>query len=154
MMFSSSSPRWRFGFEFVTLARQWRQAIDDRLAATGLTDATWAPLVHLREAGDGISQKELAGRIGVDGSTLVRLLDILVAKEFVQRRPDGSDRRTNRIFLTNQGKAQLEIIRRLLSEAEAELLSDLSDADIAVMQEAFSRIRARIRRPEPQLAST
>ena len=48
--------RLRFGIKFVLLARRWRQALDQRLAEVGLSDATWAPLVHLWESGGGISQ--------------------------------------------------------------------------------------------------
>ena len=140
----SRSPRFSFGFQFVSLGRHWRQAVDARLAATGLTDATWAPLVYLDETGDDISQKELAARMGLDGSTLVRLIDILVAKKLVERRADPADRRTNRILLTLTGKAQLRKIRRLLSEVEAEFLADVSDEDIALMLETFSRIRRRL----------
>lgn len=140
----SQSPRLSFGFQFVTLARQWRQAVDERLAATGLTDATWAPLVHLQENGDDITQKELAARMGLDGSTLVRLIDILAAKDLVERRTDLADRRSNRLLLTATGKAQVRKIRRLLSEVEAEFLSDISDQDIAVMLRAFLRVRTRL----------
>ncbi|MGE4371971.1 MAG: MarR family winged helix-turn-helix transcriptional regulator [Xanthobacter sp.] len=144
MTCSDPSPRLRFGFQFVTLARQWRQAVDARLAATGLTDATWAPLVHLQEAGDGISQKDLAARVGIEGSTLVRLLDILVKQELVERHPHEADRRTNRIVLTDRGREVLTSIRRQLSEAEASFLADLSDADLAFMLDVFGRIGARL----------
>ncbi|MGG2362798.1 MarR family transcriptional regulator, partial [Salmonella enterica] len=56
-------PRARFGLEFALLARRWRRTLDFRLAEAGLTDATWAPLVHLHESGDGISQKALAALV-------------------------------------------------------------------------------------------
>lgn len=82
--------------------------------------------------------------MGLDGSTLVRLIDILAAKDLVERRTDPADRRSNRILLTATGKAQVKKIRRLLSEIEAEFLSDISDEDIALMLGTFLRIRARL----------
>ena len=59
---SPTSPRSRFGFAFVLLARRWRRLLDRRIAALGLTDATWTPLIHLQMAGDGISQTENASK--------------------------------------------------------------------------------------------
>lgn len=118
--------------------------MDARLAATGLTDATWAPLIHLHETGDDITQKNLAARMGIDGSTLVRLIDILVAKKLVERCADPVDRRNNRILLTRLGRAHVRKIRRLLSEVEAEFLSDISDGDITLILETFPRISARL----------
>lgn len=133
---------------FVLLARRWRRSLDRRLATLGLTDATWTPLVHLQESGDGISQKDLAARVGIEGSSLVRLLDILVRGGLVERRTDEGDRRTRLIFLTDAGRQTLKDIRRELWLGEAELLADLTDAEIAALLDAFARIDERLRASE------
>ncbi|MBE9636718.1 MarR family winged helix-turn-helix transcriptional regulator [Salipiger mangrovisoli] len=138
-----SSPRNRFGFAFVTLARQWHRVVDKRLAEAGLTDATWRPLVHLAEGGDGISQRDLAARIGLDTSTLVRLLDLLESRGLVERRIDPSDRRARRIHLTGDGRTELANIRAMLLEAERDLLADLGDDELAAMLDGFARMAAR-----------
>jgi MarR family transcriptional regulator for hemolysin len=105
MSFADAPSRDRLGFLMVTLTRQWRRFVEEQLAASGLTDATWTPLLHLRAWGDGVTQKELAERVGLDGSSLVRLLDILEGKGWVERRADAADRRSKRIFLTPQAIA-------------------------------------------------
>lgn len=143
-MQSISSPRSSFGFRFVVLARQWRRIIDRHLAEAGLTDATWAPLVHLHEVGDGITQTELAGRIGLDGSSLVRLLDIVCERGLIERRVDSGDRRARRIFLTPTGEVEVARIRSLLIEAEGELLSGITDAEIEAALAVFDRIAMRM----------
>lgn len=142
-MTQTSSPRDRFGFAFVTLARQWHRVVDKHLAEAGLTDATWRPLVHLAEGGDGISQRDLAARIGLDTSTLVRLLDLLEARGFVERRVDPADRRARRIHLTAEGRDELARIRAMLLQAENELLGDLDDKETLAMLDGFARIAAR-----------
>jgi MarR family transcriptional regulator, transcriptional regulator for hemolysin len=141
---SSSFPRSRFGFQFVELARRWRRALDSRLAQAGLTDATWAPLIHLHESGDGIQQKELAVRLGLDSSSLVRLLDILCTRGLIERREDAHDRRAKRICLTVQGRQAIRDIRRVLAKIEQEMLADLSDGDIAILSDAFAKISVRV----------
>lgn len=139
-----SSPRFRFGIRFSLLARRWRHAIDAHLAAAGLTDATWVPLIHLQETGGGITQKELALLVGVDGSSLVRVLDILARQGLVERRPDASDGRARLIHLTDLGRQRVAEIRRTLAAGEDELLADLSDAEIAAMLGHFDRIEQRL----------
>ena len=143
-MKSSSSPRDRFGFQFVELARRWRRALDARLAQSGLTDATWAPLVHLHESGDGIHQKDLAVRIGLDSSSLVRLLDILSTRGLIERREDDDDRRAKRVFLTGLGRQAIQDIRQVLARVEEEMLADISDAEITAMSGAFDKISVRV----------
>ncbi|MBS0469189.1 MAG: MarR family transcriptional regulator [Proteobacteria bacterium] len=53
--------------------------------AEGLSDAAWTPLVHLHRLGDGISQTDMAAAEGLDGSSLVRLPDMLVAQGLIER---------------------------------------------------------------------
>jgi len=138
------SPRARFGVRFSLLARRWRRGLDTRLAAAGLSDATWVPLVHLQESGGGITQKELAALVGIEGSSLVRLLDILCRQGLVERRADATDGRARRVYLTAAGTKRVAEIRAELSKGEAEMLADLSDADIAAMLRHFERIDERL----------
>ncbi len=140
-------PRARFGLQFALLARRWRRTLDARLAEAGLSDATWAPLVHLHESGDGISQKALAALVGLDASSLVRLIDILVGRGLVERRTDPVDRRARLIHLTAAGRAAVADILRLLVGREAEILADISDAELAQVLDVFARIGRRL----PQL---
>ncbi|HZG28303.1 MAG TPA: MarR family transcriptional regulator [Ensifer sp.] len=141
---ASDPPRARFGVRFSILARRWRRALDAHLVASGLSDATWVPLVHLQESGEGVTQKELAARVGIEGSSLVRLLDILSRQGLVERRVDADDGRARLIFLTEAGRVRVAEIRRALTEAEAEFLQDLSDADLAAMLRHFGLIDARL----------
>jgi len=140
---TQTSPRDRFGFLFVTLARRWRRVIDHELAKAGLTDATWTPLIHLKEGGDDISQTELALRVGLDGSSLVRLLDLLESKGFIERRVDSNDRRARRILLTPAGEAEVARIRAQLYCVERALLGDLDDPEMLAMVRGLEAIDQR-----------
>lgn len=52
------------GFLMVTLTRQWRRLVEEQLATSGLTDAPPGPPVPASAWGDGVTQKELAERVG------------------------------------------------------------------------------------------
>lgn len=144
MSFADAPSRDRLGFLMVTLTRQWRRFVEEQLATNGLTDATWTPLLHLRAWGDGVTQKELAERVGLDGSSLVRLLDILEGKGWVERRADAADRRSKRIFLTAEGNQAVDNIRATMLEAERSLLQDLDEAEVEAMLGSVNKVRARI----------
>ncbi|MFN7008554.1 MAG: MarR family winged helix-turn-helix transcriptional regulator [Allorhizobium sp.] len=137
--------RREFGFRLVGLSRRWRQHVDEAVAAVGLSDATWSPLFHLDRIGDGLTQRELAGHLGLDGSSLVRLLDILEGQGLVERRTEPEDRRVKRIYLTPAGKARVNEILARLVPREDEMLRDLDDGEITGLLGAFEKIEARIR---------
>lgn len=142
----ASSPRDRFGIRFSLLSRLWRRTIDQQMAAVGLADISWAPLIHLAESGDGVSQKELASLVGIDGSSLVRLLDTLEARGHIERCTAPADRRVKLVMLTDAGRAAVIDIRSQLLAIEHQMLADLDDADLLRMLDALELIQQRISR--------
>ena len=87
-----------------------------------------------------VAAQELAALVGVDGSSLVRVLDILAREGLIERRRDDSDGRVNLIHLTPQGENRVGEIRRELGTIEEAILSGLSDAEIASMLGHFETI--------------
>jgi MarR family transcriptional regulator for hemolysin len=130
----------QFGVRLVSTARRWRRALDQGLADIGLTDATWVPLVHLQNHGDGMHQKDLALAIGLDTSSLVRLLDVLEARGSIARLPDAQDRRAKRVHLTAQGLAEVDGLQTTLAAISERLLDGVSEADRAKALAIFSQI--------------
>lgn len=137
-------PKRAFGMRFAMLARRWRQSLEASLAEAGLTDATWAPMVHLHETGGGLTQKQLAARLGIDASTLVRLLDILERQDLIVRRPDEHDGRARKVSLSPAGKDRVRHIRDLLWKQESLMLADLSDDQIVAIMQGFEAIDRRM----------
>lgn len=142
------SPSLHLGFRFFTLARQWRRRIDRELAAAGLTDASWTPLIHLAEAGTPLTQSDLAERVGIDGSTLVRIIDILETRGLVARRIPPEDRRTRHLVVTAAGDAEVRALRLRLDAVEAEVLGHLPPETVALMHAAFGSMIEALRAEE------
>jgi len=114
------------------LTRRWRQVLDSEFQAVGLTDATWRPLLHLHLLGDGVRQKDLAASVGIEGPSLVRLLDTLISKRLIQRSEDGADRRVKLLCLTAEGHLFVSRIREIVTPIENRLLKIFSDDDISL----------------------
>lgn len=129
-VFTTKIDRSNLLYHLGLLTRRWRQALNCEFQAAGLTDATWRPLLHLHHLGDGVRQKDLAASVGIEGPSLVRLIDTLVAKGLVQRSEDSTDRRAKLLCLTPEGQLIVARIREIAAQHESRLLSPFSDSDI------------------------
>lgn len=137
-----------FGYQLAFAARRWRRELDEALAGFGLTDASWRPLVHLGRLGEGARQNDLARSLGIEGPSLVRLLDRLAAAGFLERREDPSDRRAKTLHLTDEGRRLVARLRAVVSDACVDLLGDIDEQDFAACMRVFERIAARADKAE------
>ncbi|GLI38398.1 MarR family transcriptional regulator [Geobacter hydrogenophilus] len=126
------------------LTRHWRQVLDTEFQFAGLTDATWRPLLHLHLLGDGTRQKDLAASIGIEGPSLVRLLDTLIAKGLIERSEDVTDRRAKLLNLTPEGRVIVARIQETVTALENDLLSPFSDDEIARVAEFIERLESTV----------
>ncbi len=140
-------------FHLALLTRRWRQILDTEIQASGLTDATWRPLLHLSLFGDGTRQKDLAASIGIEGPSIVRILDTLLAKGLIHRTEDITDRRAKLLFLTPDGQLLVEQVQETVMSLENELLGSFSDDEVSVFVKLIERLDCYVsdaRRPDKQ----
>lgn len=107
------------------LNRQWRRLVDRRLQPLGLTEATWLPLLYISRAKAPLRQKDLAALIGLDSSSVVRLLDGLETAGYVQRL-EGTDRREKLIHLTPAGQKTVATVEMVVQEGRKRLFRDVN----------------------------
>jgi MarR family transcriptional regulator, transcriptional regulator for hemolysin len=134
------------GLLIARLARLWRRQADQALADHGLSQATAHPLRVLSRRGKCVRQGMLADEIGIEGPSLVRLIDLLQAEGLVERREDPTDRRAKTLHLTEAGEAKAEEINRVLRRVRTELLRDIPAEDLAVTYRVLERIEQRTKR--------
>ncbi len=111
----------------------------EHLAPVGLSGRELAVLLLL-DGGDTESQQRTAGRLGVDRTTMVGLLDGLEDKGLVARRADAGDRRRNVVELTGDGQKALARAVRASDEAERQLLAELDSAESAQFRTLLTRL--------------
>ncbi|MBR0682097.1 MarR family transcriptional regulator [Roseomonas eburnea] len=134
----------RFGVLLGQIARHWRARLDRRLSEFGLTDARWVTLLHLARSGDGLTQKDLAARVGVGGPTLVRTLDRLEREGMVVRVGDVQDRRAKTVHLTAKAIPVLRLIEENAAAVRSELLDGISAAELDLCLAVFDRVAANL----------
>lgn len=109
-----------------------------------LTCAQFRALWELGLATDPLALKDLASRMPLDSSTMVGVVDRLVAKGLIQRNPDAMDRRRISLTLTSKGKALLEIARQGLQEPLLGGLSALGEERLLALLEALPILEAHL----------
>ena len=132
----STSIREHVGITISRTARTWRTKLDERLSPLGLTQARWLVLMHLSRMGGESLQKELAFVVGVEGPTLVRVLDGLERIGLVQRLGVEGDKRARLIRLTPKADSVISDIMRIGIKLRGEALAGISDEDL----ESFFRV--------------
>ena len=133
-----------FGTLVGLLSRRWRVRLDERLRSTGLTQARWHALLVLSKNREGLTQRELAERIGVEGPTLVRQLDDLQRQGLVERCPVKGDRRVNNVRLTPAAEPLIQELTAVVDALRDELLQDVSNEELATAVGVLRRVNARL----------
>lgn len=101
-------------------------------------------LVHLvRE--NGLRQSDLADRLEVATVTTSKLIDRLEARGYVERRPDPHDRRSNRVFATEQAKAIVKIMTKTIGDVDKIANQGIDPAELEMMRRVLGKMRRNLR---------
>ncbi|HEX7115665.1 MAG TPA: MarR family transcriptional regulator [Steroidobacter sp.] len=133
-----------FARELGRVSRRWRTRVDERLAKTGLTSARWTTLLQLSRSNEPLSQKDLAARVGIEGPTLVRLLDALEEQGLIERQPSAQDRRVKIVRLTRAARPVLNQIERIAREVREEVLGAVRSSDLKMCTAVLRAIGDRL----------
>jgi DNA-binding MarR family transcriptional regulator len=96
----------------------------ERLGVLELTPPD-AGILRLLRSSAGLSQQELAAKLGIHPSRLVAILDNLEKRKLVERRPNPDDRRLYSLHLTKDGGDILQQIGKVAQQHQDALLSAL-----------------------------
>ena len=130
------------GRQLATAGRVVQDRFDGGLARHGSSLATW--MVRRSAAREeGLSQRELATRVRVEGPTLVRHLDRMEQDGLVVRRRDERDRRVVRVCLTEAGRARHAELRVVAADLDGQLRSLLTADEARTLERLAQRIRDR-----------
>jgi MarR family transcriptional regulator for hemolysin len=126
------------------ISRKWRFQMNKHLKPLGLNLSTRQVLITLRRHPEGVMQRDLADKLGIEGPTLVRLLDHLEEKEWIQRVPSPDDKRRKYAMLTPKANDQIKIIEKLAQQMRAQMMTDLSLDEIKATMHLMHRIRTNL----------
>jgi MarR family transcriptional regulator for hemolysin len=125
----------------IRAGRTWRRAADEVVRAHGLSEATAIPLIFIGRLGGEPRQNALAEAIGIEGPTLVRLLDQLCGARLVERREDPRDRRAKMLRLTERGGELVAAIEADFAALRERLFAGVSDEDVQACLRVFRALQ-------------
>ncbi|MBV8679385.1 MAG: MarR family transcriptional regulator [Aquitalea sp.] len=128
--------------------RKWRHISQDVVFGHGLTAPCATALIFIGRLGEGINQVALAEEIGIEGPSLVRVIDQLAADGLVRREKDKVDRRSNTLWFTDEGRVLTSKIETELVNLRALVFRQVSEADLQATLRVFAAVEEAYRRPE------
>jgi MarR family transcriptional regulator for hemolysin len=97
-----------------------------------------------------VRQGLLAEDMGIEGPSLVGLLDPLCAAGLVERRPDPQDRRAKTLHLSEAGRELAVVVEQAVDALRARLLQAVDDKDLAAALRVLSAFDRAIEGAESQ----
>lgn len=112
------------GYWLRCLSNYVHNTFAERLAEYDVSVAQWVVLRTLYDRKD-TSLNEAASLVGVDNSSLSRMVDRLIQKDLIHRM-EGVDRRSVHLSLTSTGKKMVPKLARLADENDSYFFRTLS----------------------------
>lgn len=126
----------------IIAARKWRRTSHDVLSAFNVSEACATPLLIAGRLGSAVRQVTLADLVGIEGPSLVRLLDQLCAAGLMRRDDDPEDRRAKTVTLTDEGRAVTAKMEEELVTLRAHALKGVSRSDLEAALRVFEAFTA------------
>jgi MarR family transcriptional regulator for hemolysin len=134
----------RFSAALHGSARIWRLALDKRLKHLGIGQSGWMTIAMVAKTPEPLSQRALADLVGVEGPSMVSMLDRLERDGFVTRAPCTTDRRVKLVQLTAAGAKVYDEVHKEGTAIRATLLEGLDPQALAAATELLETLRRRI----------
>ena len=134
----------RFSAALHGAARQWRLLLDRRLRGLGMSQAGWMTIAIAAKAKTPLSQSELAASVGVEGATMVAMLDRLSRAGLIERVPSETDRRVKRVQVTPAGMELYEQVKREGNAVRRELMAGVDPAALLAATELLEALVQRV----------
>ncbi|PIB34468.1 hypothetical protein BFP72_03075 [Reichenbachiella sp. 5M10] len=123
--------------------------ITEMFASNGI-QLTKAQFILLRVLSkhEGIKQNDLASFASREKTTLARLLTTMEKKNLVYRKGSDTDKRTNLVFISPQGKEELDRALPALVESIQLIQSGITKEELSTTLGVLQRIRENINADE------
>lgn len=130
----------RIAATLILLARAYRRHLDRALAGLSLSHASALAVMLLGRMEDGVRQGMLAEQLGVEGPTVVPLVDQIERAGLAERRAAASDKRAKTIHLTPAGRALAAQAEVRSAEVRSALFAGIPADDLATAIRVLERL--------------
>lgn len=101
-------------------------------------------MVLLKLPPGGLTQKVLADAVGIEGPTLVGLLDRLERNGWIERNACPDDRRAKRVVPTPKAKETRAAVRRIATTLRRDILTGIDEARVEQCTALLTEMKQRL----------
>lgn len=113
---------------------------NQKAAGEGFTTAIGFVLININSK-EGTPATKIAPMMGLETRSLTRMLKNMEEKGLIYKKPDLVDKRSVRIFLTEEGKRKKEISIATIREFNEQIREVVSEADLKNFFQVFEKIQ-------------
>ncbi len=138
------NPELSLTIRIVMAGRRWRSLIDEHLRDKGHSASRMEAMASIAYSPAATTQIQVAKRIGIEGPTLTRTLDMLEADGLVERLADPKDRRNKHMRLTPAGCEALAEMFEITQCLRKHLLHGIPSSEIGATDRFLELLVDRI----------
>ncbi len=140
----------RLATTLIPLARTYRRHLDRALAGLSLSHSSGLAVMLLGRMEDGVRQGMLAEQLGVEGPSVVPLVDQIERAGLGERRADATDKRAKTIHLTPAGRALAAQAEVRSTQIRSALFAGIPADDLAIAISVLERLGQAIAASETE----
>ena len=129
------------GFVIYQAASKMKLGLQRAFGANGfeITPEQWGVMSALWEH-EGVHQSLLAARTAKDRHNVTRILHLLERDGFIRREQDVEDRRLQKVYVTDEGKAMKARLVTIVTDFLQEALNGLTQEDLEAMKRILDTV--------------
>ena len=132
------------GYIIYSASKAFQKAFDLELRdKIGIT-LTQSKVIFALYMFSGLTQRELADKIGVETPSLVPIIDKMEEDGYLKRKPDSKDRRIKRIFTTPKTDALWDSMLACGSQIRKVSLKEVSEKEVKSALETVKKITGNL----------
>lgn len=125
------------------LGRDYLSALDNHMASFGL-NRHYYPLALIVHHDGKLTQQGLAGILDKDKSLIVKIIDRLTAKGFVQRQINPEDRREHFLAPTEKAKRVMPYLLKIFDHMNTSASKGISKQEMEVFEHVLTKMRENL----------
>jgi DNA-binding MarR family transcriptional regulator len=138
-------PHWKLYALISAIYQKSRRLSEETLKKLRITFPQFGVLLRL-SFHDNITQKELSDIMDTDTTTIMVICDSLQKKGFLKRMKDPSDRRVNRLILTEEGKNIVSKAYPLMMKRYEFFVNSISQKELETITPILEKLYAAIKK--------
>lgn len=133
---------------FSLICRKFTKFLNGELKNAGITPAELSYLNYLLEQ-NGMTQDELAKASCVDKAAVTRVIQTLEKKGVVERRADETDKRANRIYLTDKAYHYADVMKEVRQKWVRIIDVQMSRQEMQQLEQQVEEIAEKVKKAVP-----